>query len=259
MMHNLNVPHLAELLGASGGLDSAELWVAALQIVVINALLSGDNAIVIAMACRDLPPRERLWGMIIGSGGAVILRIVFAGVVARLLLLPYLKLVGGVALIAIAAKLLVSADPDKDEVEAAAHLWRAVRIVIVADVVMSFDNVIAVAAAAKGQLLLLVIGLTISIPIIIAGAAIIMALLNRFPILVWAGAALLGWVGADTAATDPAVFGYISRVFGANFAQQMEFAAAAAGTLLAMSAGGLWQQISLSRARTQSTTSSRET
>lgn len=253
-MHNLNLPHLAELLGASsGGFGSAEFWVAALQIVFINALLSGDNAIVIAMACRDLPARQRLWGMVVGSGAAVILRVVFAGMVVRLMLLPYLKLAGGVALIAIAAKLLAPDDPDKDEVEAAAHLWRAVRIVVVADTVMSLDNVIAVAAAAKGQLILLVIGLTISIPIVIAGAAIIMALLDRFPVLVWAGAALLGWVGADAAATDPAVFDYISGIFGANFAQQIEFAAALAGALLAVAAGGLWRQISLAKTRAAST------
>jgi YjbE family integral membrane protein len=169
-------------------------WVALLKIIWINILLSGDNAVVIAMACRGLPYRQRVWGMILGAGVAVGLRIVFTAVVASLMALPYLKIVGGLALFYIAAKLLVPDDPDEDDVEAVEHLWRAVRIVAIADIIMSLDNVIAIAAAAQGNVALLVIGLAISIPLIIAGAALIMALLDRYPILIWAGAALLGWI-----------------------------------------------------------------
>jgi YjbE family integral membrane protein len=167
-------------------------------------LLSGDNALVIAMACRGLAPRQRLWGMVIGAGIAVVLLIAFTGVVATLMVLPYLKLVGGLALLAIAAKLLVPED-EGDEVTAGTSLWHAIRIVVIADIVMSLDNVIAVAAAANGQLSLLILGLAVSIPMIIAGAALIMMVLDRFPILVWFGATLLGWIGGQVIATDPAI------------------------------------------------------
>src|ERR1700687_1982720 len=169
-------------------------WVALLKIIWINILLSGDNAVVIAMACRGLPPRQRMWGMVLGAGVAVALRIVFTGVVASLMLLPYLKIAGGIALFYIAAKLLVPDEPDEDEAEAVEHLWRAVRIVAIADIIMSLDNVIAIAAAAQGNFALILIGLAISIPLIVAGAALIMALLERYPIFVWAGGGLPGWV-----------------------------------------------------------------
>src|SRR5712672_4703289 len=158
-------------------------WVAVGKIIWINVLLSGDNALVIALACRGLAPRQRLWGMIFGAGAAVILRIIFTGIVASLMELPYLKLVGGLALIVIAAKLLVPEEADEDSVKSASHLWAAIQIVVVADIVMSLDNVIAVAAAANGSVPLLVLGLAISIPLIVAGAALIMALLTRLPIL----------------------------------------------------------------------------
>jgi YjbE family integral membrane protein len=180
-------------------------WVAVGKIIWINVLLSGDNALVIALACRGLQPRQRLWGMILGAGAAVVLRIVFTGIVATLMELPYLKLVGGLALIVIAAKLLVPEQDDDEGVKSASHLWAAVQIVLVADIVMSLDNVIAVAAAANGSASLLILGLAISIPLIVAGAALIMALLSRLPVLVWAGAALLGWIAGDVIATDPAI------------------------------------------------------
>jgi YjbE family integral membrane protein len=187
-------------------------WLAVGKIIWINVLLSGDNARVIALACRGLQPQQRLWGMIFGAGAAVVLRIIFTGIVATLMALPYLKLVGGLALIVIAAKLLVPEDEDGD-VQSASHLWAAVQIVVVADIVMSLDNVIAVAAAANGSVPLLVLGLAISVPLIVAGAALIMALLSRLPILVWAGAALLGWIAGDVIATDPAVSPALHRLF----------------------------------------------
>jgi len=139
-------------------------WVAVGKIIWINVLLSGDNALVIALACRGLAPKQRLWGMIFGAAAAVILRIIFTGIVATLMELPYLKLVGGLALIVIAAKLLVPEDENED-VKSASHLWAAVQIVVVADIVMSLDNVIAVAAAANGSVPLLVLGLAISVPL----------------------------------------------------------------------------------------------
>ena len=179
-------------------------WIAVGKIIWINILLSGDNALVIALACRGLKPRHRLWGMVLGAGAAVLLRIIFTGIVASLMALPYLKLVGGLALIVIAAKLLVP-ENDEEDVESASHLWQAVQIVVVADIIMSLDNVIAVAAAANGSVPLLVLGLAISIPLIVAGAALIMALLSKLPILVWAGAALLGWIAGEVIATDPGV------------------------------------------------------
>jgi YjbE family integral membrane protein len=242
----LNPSLWSDMLHASvADIGRAAFWAAVLQIVFINILLSGDNAVVIAMACRGLPRRERIWGMVIGAGAAVILRLIFTGVVGRLMLLPYLKVAGGLALIYVAAKLLVPETADRNKVEAVAHLWRAVRIVVVADIVMSLDNVIAIAAVAQGNFVLLAIGLAASIPIILAGAALIMALLERFPILVWAGAALLGWIAGDLIATDPAVIGYLTATLGAKFAGQAEFAAAISGILLVISAGGLWRQLHL--------------
>jgi YjbE family integral membrane protein len=197
-------------------------WVAVGKIIWINVLLSGDNALVIALACRGLEPRHRLWGMILGAGAAVILRIIFTGIVASLMELPYLKLVGGLALVVIAAKLLVPEREDEEGVESASHLWAAVQIVVVADIVMSLDNVIAVAAAAAGSAPLLILGLVISIPLIVAGAALIMALLSRLPILVWAGAALLGWIAGDVIATDPAVHPKLQALFAGPIGVQFD-------------------------------------
>jgi YjbE family integral membrane protein len=223
-------------------LGQTAFWVALLKIMWINILLSGDNAVVIAMACRGLPPRQRLWGMVLGAGVAVLLRIVFTGVVASLMLLPYLKLIGGIALFYIAAKLLVPDDPDEDEVEAVEHLWRAVRIVAIADIIMSLDNVIAIAAAAQGNMALLVIGLAISIPLIVAGAALIMALLDRFPILVWAGAALLGWIVGEVIATDPAIQGWLEPRLGPDGFHYVVLFAALIGAVLVLVVGGLWRR-----------------
>jgi YjbE family integral membrane protein len=188
-------------------MGQAAFWIALLKIMWINILLSGDNAVVIAMACLGLPPRQRLWGMILGAGVAVVLRIIFTVLFALLSQLPYLKLIGGLALFYIAAKLLVPEDEEEGDVEAVSHLWRAVRIVAVADIVMSLDNVIAIALAAQNNFALILIGLATSIPLIVAGAALIMALLDRFPILVWAGAALLGWIVGETIMTDPVIQG----------------------------------------------------
>jgi YjbE family integral membrane protein len=209
-------------------MQSPAFWLAVGKIIWINVLLSGDNALVIAMACRGLPPRERLWGMVIGAGIAVVLLIAFTGIVAKLILLPYLKLVGGIALFVIAAKLLVP-EEGGDDVAAGTSLWHAIRIVVIADIVMSLDNVIAVAAAANGQMSLLILGLAVSIPMIIAGAALIMMVLDRFPILIWLGAMLLGWIAGDVIETDPAVHPLLQRLLDGQIALSLDATSAIFG------------------------------
>ena len=222
-------------------------WFAVGQIVFINALLSGDNALVIAMACRGLPSRQRRWGLIIGAGLAALLRIIFTALLASVLTLPYLKLIGGAGLLYIAAKLLVPEASDRNEIEAVAHLWRAVAVIVVADIIMSFDNVVAIAAAARGDYVLLAVGLAISIPLLFAGAALIAALLDRYPVLIWLGAALLGWIAGETIATDTAVVSRLAPLGDAAL-RQVEFAGAAGGVALAVAAGGLSQRLRDSRA-----------
>lgn len=218
---------------------SPAFWVAAGQIIGINIILSGDNAVVIALACRMLPAKERFWGMILGAGVAVLLRILFTLVVAQAMGYPFLKLAGGILLLWVAVKLVVpEEDHGEGKVAAADNLWRAVRIVAIADIVMSLDNVIAIAAAAETagirvdpahadtiKTALIIFGLVTSIPLIVAGSALLMSLLDRFPILVWAGAALLGWVAGDIMAKDPA----LARILTADQMHTLHFWAAAAG------------------------------
>lgn len=213
-----------------------QFWVSVVEIIWINVLLSGDNAIVIALACRSLPPRQRLGGMVIGTVVALAMRVAFASIVSTLMLFPYIKIIGGVALLWIAVKLLV---PAENEGEGAAgstdSLWRAVKIIALADVVMSLDNVIAVAAAANGNYALLVFGLGISVPAIVLGATVIMTMLNYFPLLLWAGAALLGWIAGDVIATDPVVVEK-TEGFGGDGQEKIRLATAllgAAGTVVA--------------------------
>ena len=239
-------------------------WLAVGKIIWINILLSGDNALVIAMACRGLHGRHRMWGMIIGAGVAVVLLVAFTGIVATLMSLPYLKLVGGIALLVIAAKLLVPED-ENDEIAAGTTLWHAVRIVVIADIIMSLDNVIAVAAAANGQLSLLILGLTISIPMIIAGAALIMMILDKYPILIWLGAMLLGWIAGDVIASDPidvSLFhnildGHISieatsAILGASRfgidGDLTDLAASVLGAIAVLVAGTIWRRRKLGAA-----------
>ena len=187
-------------------------WLAALQIMGINILLSGDNAVVIALAVRELPPKERFWGMVLGAGAAAVLLILFTGIVATLMQLPYLKLAGGLALFWVAVKLVTpQAHDEEGTTEAVEDLWRAVRVVVVANIVMSLDNVIAVAAVAKGNYLLLGLGLAVSIPVVIAGSALFLAIIERFPIVIWGGGALLGWIAGGLLPDDPMVASYISE------------------------------------------------
>ena len=213
-------------------------WLAVSKIIWINVLLSGDNALVIALACRGLAPKQRLWGMILGAAAAVVLRIIFTGIVATLMELPYLKLIGGLALIVIAAKLLVPEKQEDDGVHAASNLWAAVQIVVVADIVMSLDNVIAVAAAANGSVPLLILGLAVSVPLIVAGAALIMALLTRLPVLVWLGAALLGWVAGEVIASDPAVMPWVRNLFNGAVGAGLDSLMTAVGLTTRFTSGG---------------------
>ena len=190
--------------------DDPGFWVAVLQIIWIDLLLSGDNAVVIALACRQLPPNQRVWGIAVGTLVAIGLRIVFTGMVTTLMTMPYLKLIGGVLLIWIAIKLLAGEEESDDEnIKPVANLWHAVRIIVIADAVMSLDNVIAIAMAAHGNYALLMFGLAVSIPLIMAGSALVISLLERFPIIVWAGAALLGWIAGEIMARDPLISGHL--------------------------------------------------
>ena len=179
---------------------STALALQALQIVWINILLSGDNAVVIALACRGLEPRQRRWAILGGSGVAVAMRIALTFFVVELLALPYVELASGLLLLWIAFDLLRSHDDKK--VAAAGSTWDAVRTIAVADAVMSLDNVVAVAAAARNSVPLIVFGIAVSVPLIIWGSTLILKLLNRFPLLVVAGAALLGWVAGGIMTSD---------------------------------------------------------
>ena len=185
--------------------SNAAIAVAVAKIIGINVVLSGDNAVVIALACRSLPAGQRAIGIALGAAAAIVLRILFTLVVQQLLDVQYLKLAGGVLLLWIAVKLLLSEEASEESVASGSSLWEAVRIVAVADVVMSLDNVLAIAAAAHGDHFLVVTGLLISIPLVVFGSTVFMGLLHRFPILVWAGAALLGWIAGELIAQEPAL------------------------------------------------------
>ena len=190
-----------------------QFWVAALEIIVINILLSGDNAVVIALACRNLPVKQRRLGIFYGVIGAVVLRILLTFFAVQLLLLPYLQLVGAALLLWIGIKLIAEDEPEVEDggpaVQASDRLVSAVKTVIVADLVMSIDNVIGVAGAAKGSLLLLVFGLVVSIPLVVIGSQLIMKLIERFSWLVVAGGGLLGYIAGEIATQDAAVKSWI--------------------------------------------------
>jgi YjbE family integral membrane protein len=215
-------------------MNQTAFWLAIGQIIWINILLSGDNAVVIAMACRSLSDRQRKWGMILGAGLAVVLRIIFTGIVTTLMNISFLKAAGAIALLYIAIDLIrPKAHDEEDSINAADTLFRAMATIAVADVVMSLDNVVAIAAVAKGSWVLLFIGLGISIPMIIAGSALIMAMLDRFPLLVWAGAALLGWIAGELFVTDVGVVAYL----GTERAHALEIPFAIAGAVFVLAVG----------------------
>ncbi len=231
----------------------APFWIALGQIIWINILLSGDNAVVIALACRSLPPKQRFWGILLGAGAAVLLRVFFTIIIAQIMGVPFLKLVGGLLLLWIAVKLIVPSDEHGEgSVKSGETLWRAVWLVTVADIVMSLDNVIAIAAAAETaaaridvahalsiKTVLIVFGLATSVPLIIAGSALLMKLLERFPILVWAGAALLGWVAGEIIIKDAAVASYL----GDALVDRLHLWAAAVGAVFVVVLGWLIRRV----------------
>ena len=216
-------------------LQSADFWIGLLKIIWINIILSGDNAVVIALAARTLPPHQQRKAVFFGSGAAVVLRILLTVVAAKLLALPYLQIVGGLLLLWIGVQLLGDEDQGEDEAKEHGTLMAAVRTILIADLVMSLDNVIAVAAAAKGSMLLLILGLAISIPLVIFGSTLIIKLMERFPIIVVLGAALIGWVGGETIASD------IIFKDGVAANGWVHYVAAAAGAVLVIALGKLLQ------------------
>lgn len=215
-------------------MNQTAFWLAIGQIIWINVLLSGDNAVVIAMACRSLTDRARMWGMVLGAGVAIVLRIIFTFIVTTLMEIQFLKAAGALALLYIAVDLIKPKSHDEEgSVNAADTLWKAMFTIAIADLVMSLDNVVAIAAVAKGSLLLLIIGLGVSIPMIIAGSAIIMTMLDRFPVLVWAGAALLGWIAGELFVTDVGVVAYL----GGAKAHTLEIPFAIGGAVIVLLIG----------------------
>ena len=184
----------------------SKFWIGLLQIIWIDLLLSGDNAVVIALACRGLPERQRFYGILLGAGAAIGLRILFALIITYLLAVPLLRLIGGLLLLWVAVKLVVGEGDDAHgEMEATDSLWKAVRTIAIADAVMSLDNVLAIAAASHGNVWLFIFGLLLTIPLIIAGSGLVLRIIERFPVFVWAGAALLGWIPGDMIVSDPAL------------------------------------------------------
>jgi YjbE family integral membrane protein len=206
------------------------------QIIWINIILSGDNAVVIALACRGLPPHRQRVGMVAGAGVAVGLRIVFTLLVASLLSTPFLKILGSALLVWIAVKLLVEDEEEAEgKIKASDRLWHAIRTIAIADAVMSLDNVLAIAAVAQDSWFLLILGLAISIPLVIVGASLIMALIERFPVFVWLGAGLLGWVAGEMLISDPWLLARLGEVK----AHQLDIPAAAIGAVIVVAVGYL--------------------
>ena len=217
-------------------LQSMDFWIGLLKIVWINIILSGDNAVVIALAARSLPAQQQRKAVFWGSGAAVVLRIALTVVAAKLLELPYLQIVGGLLLLWIGTQLLSDEEEGDGHSKEHGSLMSAVRTILIADLVMSLDNVIAVAAAAKGSMLLLILGLAISIPLVIFGSTLMIKLMDRFPIIVTLGAVLIGWVGGETIISDVALRGALA----AN--PWLHYAGAATGAALVLGLGRLLQK-----------------
>lgn len=190
-------------------LTSSFFWLTLGQIILINIVLSGDNAVVIALAARSLPAHQQKQAVFWGAGAAVVMRILLTIIAVELLRWPYLKIIGAVLLFWIAVKLLVPED-DEENVQSSDNLFKAIKTILIADLVMSLDNVIGVAAAAKGNTTLLVIGLAISIPLVIFGATMLMRLMERWPVIITIGAGLLGWVAGEMLITDPAIAEWVN-------------------------------------------------
>jgi YjbE family integral membrane protein len=228
--------------GSGDAFASAEFWLALGEIIWINLLLSGDNAVVIALAARNLPPDQRTKAIVGGSAGAIVLRVALTVFALRLLDYPYLKLIGAVLLLWIGAQLLLPEAPEDGRIRPAEHLWTAVRTILLADLVMSVDNVLAIAAAAEAgpassRLLLLVLGLGLSIPLIVFSSQLLLRLMERFPIFITLGAALLGYVAAELVLSDAATAPFFDTLPG-WFTGLFKLACAGAVVLI----GRFWAQ-----------------
>jgi YjbE family integral membrane protein len=224
-------------------LGDQEFWIGLLKIIGVNIVLSGDNAVVIALAARSLPERQQKQAVIWGSGAAIVMRILLTLFAVALLSLPWLKIAGGLLLFWIGVKLLIPEDGDAD-IKASDQLLAAVRTILIADLVMSLDNVIAVAAAARGSYVLLILGLAISIPQVIYGATLLLKLMERFPAIIVIGAALIGWVAGEMLATDLALQDWLAEL-GAVYkdgkphfgALSLELVAGVAGVVVVVALG----------------------
>lgn len=213
-------------------LSSPEFWIGLLQIIGVNIVLSGDNAVVIALAARSLQGRRQKQAIIWGSAAAIVMRVILTVFAVKLLTLPALKIIGGLLLFWIAVKLLLPGEGDGSDVQGSEHLLSAIKIILVADLVMSLDNVIGVAAAAKGNLTLLILGLAISIPLIVFGSTLILKLMQRFPIIITLGAALLGYIAGELLVTDPLLDEWTSLQ-----AQYVHFLVPVCGALVVLAVG----------------------
>ena len=227
----------------------ADFWIAVGQIIMIDILLGGDNAVVIALACRQLPPALRTKGILWGTAGAIVLRVVLIFFALTLLAIPYLKIVGALLLLWIGVKLIAPDDEGgHGDIQASDKLWAAVKTVIVADLVMSVDNVIAIAGAAEGaggdhKMPLVIFGLLVSIPIIVWGSQLVIKLMDRFPIIITVGGMLLGWIAGTMAVTDPAALPYLPTLPAAKtgalpeVVASLRYGAGVAGALLVLALG----------------------
>jgi YjbE family integral membrane protein len=185
-------------------------FAAVMSIVFIDLVLAGDNAVVIAMACKNLPQKQRVWGIGLGAGGAVVIRVICTFMVAQLLNMQFIKLVGGAVIIWIAVKLLTEGAKEECEEKECGSIWQALWVIIVADMSMGIDNMLAVGAASHGNLFLLLFGLALSIPFVVFMSSMLSKLMDKYPIILWAGAAILGKVGGEMMITDPWVLGLLS-------------------------------------------------
>jgi YjbE family integral membrane protein len=208
-----------------------------ISVIVVNVILSGDNAVVIAMAVRSLPRSQRNKGIMIGAAGAVLLRIIFTFFVARMLQTPYLKLVGGLVILWLAVKLFVDVTPEDGADQEAGTIWQALKIIVIADLTMSLDNILGVGAASRGNAFLLIFGLTTSIPIMIFASNLLSMLMDKYPIILYLGAALLGKVGAEMIITDPVVTQFLTP---SEFLMYSVEGAVAIGVIMA---GKLWVRL----------------
>ncbi|RZL65291.1 MAG: TerC family protein [Variovorax sp.] len=222
-----------------------EFWIAVGQIIMIDILLGGDNAVVIALACRKLPAHQRTKGILWGTAGAIVLRVILIFFALTLLAIPFLKIVGALLLVWIGVKLIAPDDEDPHgNIQGSDKLWAAVKTVIVADLVMSVDNVIAIAGAAQGahddhHMLLVIFGLLVSIPIIIWGSQLVLKLMDRFPLIITAGGMLLGWIAGTMLISDPAVARVDAWTWVPKIPQTdaVKYAAGIAGALLVLAIG----------------------